>query len=337
MTIEELRQINVYQWEAVKGNYKAPDILLGNGFSINQNKKFVYKSLFETFLTKCPAHLIDAFKLFKTTNFELILKYLKYAFQVNTVLKLETKPIQEAIEVLRNGLIATIEEVHPRIGEIDKGRIEKLTLELADFGNIFTTNYDLYLYHIIMKAKDIKSGDKKFRDYNDYFWGTWNSPAGFMEFVSKQEYDYKHIYYLHGALFIFPYRHFNIKITRGSDIELIDIIAEEIRKDNFPLFVSEGSAEEKKDSIDGNKYLSFCLWALRKSDHPLVIYGNSLSEVDQHIVDAIKFKPRPLIFCLYPVDKSKEVLEKEKADILVQFPKEYGKDITFVDSRSLLS
>lgn len=338
MTEQELRAIEIYQWSDFKAAYPNPDLLLGNGFSMNLDQKFNYPSLFNTFLAKCPAHLHDTFKLFGTTNFELILEYLKYSLKVNQSLGLPIDPIQEAIEVLRNGLIEAINEIHPRVAKIDWGRLQGITKQLAEFSDIYTTNYDLYLYHIIMQAIDLRKADKTFRPYNDYFWGEHHAPAGFKEFVPYQTFRiYKHIYYLHGALFIFPHGQYDIKITRGANVELMDVIAEEIQKDNFPVFVSEGEAVDKVDSIYRSSYLRFSLRKLESTGKPLMIYGNSLSEVDKHIVDSIKVFPRPLIICIYVGEKTAEELNKEKSDLLVQFPQSYGQDVVFIDSRSVLN
>jgi hypothetical protein len=336
MTTIELNTLGIRQWGDISKNYANPDILLGNGFSISQNSKFTYRSLFQIFLSNCPAGLRPTFELFGTVNFELILEYLTYSVEINKSLGIDYKPIENAIEVLKKGLIETIREVHPKVGDIDWGKIKDITIRLAEFGNVYTTNYDLYLYHIIMQATDMHGKDPAFRPYNDYFWGSHHAPAGFKEFVPRQDYTkYKHIYYLHGALFVFADGSYDLKITRGAGAELIDIIEDEINAGRFPIFVAEGNAEDKVNSIYRSPYLRFSLGKLAFAQTPILIYGNSLSKVDMHIVDAIKANPRPIIFSIYPGTKTAEEINKEKADILVLFPASYGQSVEFVDSNSL--
>lgn len=337
MTYEQLNEIGIRQWNVLKENYDHPDLLLGNGFSINQNAKFTYKSLFDTFLGNCPAAYQEVFKHFNTTNFELILEYLTHTQKVNEILKLPTAPVIEAIKILKNGLIESIKQVHPRVADIDWNSLDTITRSLKDFNDVFTTNYDLYLYHMIMRAKDFHTADKNFRPYNDYFWGQHNAPPGYREFVNYQDYKfYKHIYYVHGALFIFKYGVIDLKITRGAGVELIEVIAEEIQKGNFPIFVTEGNSQDKMNAIYRSNYLLFSLKALNRSTRPLLVYGHSLSDVDEHIISALYNSPRKLIYAIYVGDRTPESLQHEKHSILVKFPKaRYAPEIEFVDSSTV--
>ena len=54
-----------------------------------------------------------------------------------------------------------------------------------------------------------------------------------------------------------------------------------------PLFVSEGDAESKKNSISRSSYLSFAFSQFQQESQALVIFGNSLGDSDKHFVDAI--------------------------------------------------
>src|SRR5690606_29977787 len=149
--------------------------------------------------------------------------------KVNTILELPTELIQHAIEELKNGLIESIKEVHPRVEEIDWDRLNSITNQLESFGDIYSTNYDLYLYHIIMKSIDISRVKKGYVAYQDYFWG--NAEQGYKQFMPYQTYQYKHIYYLHGALCIFNHDIRDLKIKRdNASEELIEVISSEIQK-----------------------------------------------------------------------------------------------------------
>jgi hypothetical protein len=342
MSIDELNNIGIRQWPAIRAGYGKPDLLLGNGFSINQNSNFTYSSLFGIFLNNSPANIHSTVNVFQTTNFELILEHLTYARKVNESLGLDIVQIQNVIDRLKEGLVSSIRQVHPTVSAIDWSKLQALTVSLDNFNDIFTTNYDLFLYHIIMKAKDRyveerKKGtgaDPNIRPYNDYFWGRHNAPAGHLEFVDYQHYpEYKHIYYLHGALFIFADGLLNLKITSVAEAELINVIEQKISVNKFPLFVSEGTAADKMGTINRSPYLRFCLDQLSATGKPLLVYGNSLSTVDSHIVDAIKKHQRSLIYAIYVNGRSEYSLSYEKYGILQKFPSHYK--IEFVDSSSI--
>lgn len=344
MTAEELNDLGIRNWSDIRGNYDHPDLLLGNGFSIRQDNHFTYTSLFQIFLDHCPERLRPSFVLFDTANFELILEYLSYTVRVNESLGIEVAPVQQLIDTLKNGLVDSIRRVHPTVGDINWNNLDAITADLDFFNDIFTTNYDLYLYHIIMRAKDRYAAEKEkgtaadpnIRPYNDYFWGRHNAPPGYLEFVDYQVYlQYKHIYHLHGALFVFQHGQYNIKIKSKLGAELISVIAAEIQGGRFPVFVSEGTPEDKVNSIYRSAYLRFCLETLANAQRPILIYGHSLSEVDKHILDAIIREPRPVIYAIYINDRTEHSLMDEKYDIINKFPNDF--QIELVDSSTVFS
>ncbi|MCJ8166197.1 DUF4917 family protein [Pontibacter sp. E15-1] len=296
-TREELNLNGIYEWETVKDKYKNPSLLLGNGFSMMFSQNFSYNSLFDIFLQNTNDQFRELFSHFDTTNFELIQKYLTYSLKVNSILGLPTEVIVQAIDELKNGLIRTIEQVHPRCSEINFTQLHYIAQQLKDFGDIYTTNYDMYLYHIIMLSNDIARVKKDYIAYQDWFWGRNNAPQGFLEFMTTQDYEYKHIFYLHGSLFIFNRGVLNIMLKRESaNAELINLIANQIRNDSFPVFITEGSGAQKLEGINNNNYLYFCLKKLKSSSSPIMIFGNAMGEFDNHILDAIKERPRDIIY-----------------------------------------
>lgn len=332
----ELGTIGIIDWNLIKAKYEKPNLLLGNGFSLQFSTKFSYGSLFEIFLDTCDATHKSLFSHFGTSNFELILRYLTQARIINSHLSLPTQPIDVAILQLKNGLIRAIEYVHPRIHEIDFDQLEEVANQLADFGDIFTTNYDLYLYHIIMKSLDISKYTKGYVPYQDYYWGG-HAKAGFLEFVNYQNYTYKHLYYLHGSLFIFKQGLMDVKIKRSSEgTELIDKIADEIRNNNIPNFVSEGAGDDKRKSITQNDYLRFCIEKLKVSTKPILVFGNSLGEFDSHILEAIKVIPKEIIYCIYVGNRTLQDLHHEKLSFTKNF-NSYPKTIDFVDSKTVFA
>jgi hypothetical protein len=332
MTESELNSIEIKQWASIRSEYECPDLLLGNGFSINLWQKFAYKSLFDTFIEKVNEPFKSLFQHFKTTNFELILSHLIHAEKVNSLLNFPTDLIIEAIEILKNGLIKTIEEIHPRNDEVDWSNLDIITEDLSTFKDIYTTNYDLFLYHIIMKSVDKGRDDKSYTPYQDYF--RKSKEVGFTEFNRTCLGD-KNVYYLHGALFLFGNGIYDLKIQRQSD-DLIGTISKKIKQGHFPLFITDGTAEDKENSINRSNYLHFCLQKLSESTTPLLIFGNSLSEFDTHILKALKFQPRDLIISIYTKDMAETQLQSELYSIKNKFLK-YQSRIVFVDSAGVFS
>ena len=72
-----------------------------------------------------------------------------------------------------------------------------------------------------------------------------------------------------------------------SNKPLIELIKEGLEKGQYPLFVAEGKAEKKMTQIQRSGYLFYCLGKPERIESPIVIYGLSLSENDQHIINAI--------------------------------------------------
>jgi hypothetical protein len=299
------------------------------------SENFGYSSLFRLFLGNCNTQYRNLFSQFGTTNFELIQKYLNYTIKVNTALDLPTQPVLDALEHLKTGLIHTIEQVHPRAEEINFQQLNRIAEKLREFKDIFTTNYDLYLYHIIMLSHDISNKDRTYVPYQDWFWGRHNAPDGFREFMDYQNHTFKHVYYLHGSLFLFKQGLYNIKLIKDDfDTELIEAIGDQIRRNRFPMFVSEGAGEQKKERIQENNYLRFCLEKLEESNGPILIFGNGMGEFDSHILRALKKQERHIIYSIYTLNRPMNIINLEKLNFQSKF-NNYGGEIKFINSSTV--
>jgi hypothetical protein len=56
---------------------------------------------------------------------------------------------------------------------------------------------------------------------------------------------------------------------------------------NYPLFVAEGTSNQKLEQIQRSGYLWYCFNKLAKIEGPLAVFGQALGVPDQHIVDVI--------------------------------------------------
>lgn len=339
-----LRKLGIERWEDIRDEFEQADLLLGNGFSINFSNVLDYDSLFEEFLSGCQPEDADMFRSFETTNFEYIQEQLLGARKVNTIFGLPTAPIDLAIHKLRRGLITSVEQNHPRASDISVDALFKVSEALDSFNDVFTFSYDLFLYRIIMISKERADVHRTPR-YSDYFWHAHTQE--FLEFMDFDDHPNKHVYYLHGALFLFPGRrldyHNDLKIRRGNGSfdELIEIISSRIERGVFPLFVSEGSPKEKLQTIFESPYLRFAFRKLERSKGPLVVYGWSMADQDKHVLKALKSqsnkqsnKRRSFAVSVYVRKKSAATLEEEVALLKAKLS---GHNVQFFDSSTLFA
>lgn len=314
LNAEELDKLGVRDWSTLSKRFIESDLLLGNGFSRGiAGDRFRYDSLFKKFLTKCSLKNKRVFEEFGTSNFEFILEKLLHAIFVNRIFCLDNSRIEEATRVLKDGLIETIKDIHPRAGDIDNNRLERIGDQLNVFNDIFTLNYDLFLYRIILILNDKHDRGENVGQYSDFFWDNYDEQ--FLCSGSSEEFTgFKHPYYLHGALFLFKEASYDLKLKRETDSspELVELISDAIQRERMPLFVSEGTPQDKFEAIKQSNYLNFALRKLKEAERNLVIFGTSLSDPDQHVIDAINENNRDLAVSIYSHDtKSREKVKSE--------------------------
>lgn len=280
------------------------NLLLGNGFSINFSSKFQYSSLkdeCEPYFSEEEKKLFDKLN---TTNFESIMYGLYYCDQINEIYNISNPKIKESYEKLKHVLIQGVRKVHISYDEY------QLTFFKQDFGkdlfgiikhNIFTTNYDLLPYWIIMDMNSSDIGDLFSREQDFLYFNEGNARR-------------VKLLYLHGALHLYMEDGYVKKIHRQGDRSLLDLVTDLIQSGTFPLFLSEGIWSEKLKKIRGNVYLRYCYQQLLNASGGLTIFGHDLSEHgDWHIIDAInQSNLNPIAYGIYldAYQHEREVNEK---------------------------
>lgn len=336
-------KLGVVQWQDIEEQFIGSDILIGNGLSIKISNKLRYDSLYETFKSSLSDDQVKIFNNFETSDFEQIQQKINDAIFVNDIFKINNDKLQESIDVLKSGLIRAINENHPRNTDIDSSMIEKISIALDPFEDIYTTNYDVFLYKIIMNNRDRVKLNKKIKPYQDYFWNKIESD-NYLKFMDSQaNKQYKHVYYLHGSLFIFKYPDGNFKIKKNDDDkELLEIIGSNIQKNEFPLFVTEGYYKQKEQVINSNGYLSFCRTKFKNAGEivngkkrKLVIYGLSLSNQDKHLINDLNYHGRTLAISIHCKGKTLEEIRNIKNIVVSKFNRLRDEEIIFFDSCSL--
>lgn len=278
----------IQKWSDIKDRFQ-DGLLIGNGASVAIHNGFQYSNLFDAAcrLEHVTKDVKSVFDSFGTNDFELVLRRLWQAKLVNDALGVQPGRVQEAYELVRTALIATVRATHVSYTNA-KPHLEHVYQFLKGFKTVVSLNYDLILYWAAMLGNSDATVRNWFKDaFNDaIFRDDWESvrlPYGAQGATL--------FFYLHGNL-VLARKRFEIerKLSAGSNATLLDEILEDWETGNFsPIFVCEGTAAHKKKSIESSAYLRKIFHevipTLGKS---LVIYGWSISEQDTHIVTQLK-------------------------------------------------
>lgn len=271
-------------------------LLLGNGFSISYNSNiFSYNSL-SRYLNNISDDITKKlFKIFETNDFEQVMQHLDLQIEVLRLFKADIQIIKKIKNVrssIKYGLINAIKDLHPEhVFEIpsDKSKLcaSFLGLFLQNKGQIFTTNYDLLLYWVLMRNKLTNSSDgfgygdedddewfpTEARDESSLKWGKFR--------------DIQNIHYLHGALHLFDTGIDIIKEKYTEVQYLLENIENRMNNKEYPIFITAGKGFDKLTNISHNKYLSYCYDRLCLVEGSLVTFGFNFGGSDEHIIAAI--------------------------------------------------
>ena len=271
-------------------------LLLGNGFSMAyDNTIFSYNALANFIHNINNKDLQQLFEIVNTNNFELLMQQLDNAAQIAEVFgtgKKVVAKIRQASESLKASLIDAVKELHPEhVFAIPKQQSTACAAFLNSFlsnnGQIFTTNYDLLLYWVLMRNELDQSGDGFGREAEEI--DEWIEPEDrvWSELRWGKYKDSQSIHYLHGALHLFDTGIDIVKEEYTSEHYLLENIKARMDRKEYPVFVTAGSGKDKLTHIMHNKYLAYCYEEFSKITGSLICYGFSFGNYDEHIVAAI--------------------------------------------------
>jgi hypothetical protein len=293
-------------------NAKHRHLLLGNGFSIACRPDiFLYGKLFERANFDEIPRARKVFDALGSTDFERVIKALRDFAAIAPVYAHASPEAASDADALREVLVRTIARSHPaRPADIHAEEYACCKIFLSHFNRIFTVNYDLLLYWTLMQDEiepDVPCDDG-FRKPDD------NYDAEYVTWEAENIYG-QNIYYLHGALHLFDARSELQKYTwTNTGVPLIDQIREALSRNFFPLFVAEGSSDEKFARVRHSDYLSKAFRSIIPITGALFIYGHSLAENDDHILHMIgKGKTDNLFVSLHgnpESDSNKAIIRK---------------------------
>ena len=196
-----------------------------------------------------------------SNDIETIKKYLEGIKNFEEIFnppKNTSKTIQNHASYIKKIALLSILKMHPCAPNedvIDRIKKEGFLQFLKGMDNIFTTNYDLILYWIIMLSE---KNDKGHYPFSDGFFGICTSRTEYLEFKFQDPSDSTQCYYLHGAFHIRTKGDRTIKLKKMlqntnfvKDMEDIDSMP--------PSCVVGGNKEAKQDAIKTNKYFRLLL------------------------------------------------------------------------------
>lgn len=278
--------MKIYDWDEIKHKFQ-DCLLIGNGASIAVDKRFSYKLLYNEVSKRSVLNeeLLGLFKYYDTQNFELILRTLLETNQVNKILNIGDTKTEAYYLGLKNALIKTIRDVHPKYKEV-KGYLDKVAEFMCKFNTIFSLNYDLLVYWAMLAYND--SHGKRFKDC--FVNGEFVSDHGYLRKAYGDATGATLVFYPHGSLFFTaePFGGEAKLSSSGSDYLLDSLLAKWEQENYIPLFVNEGNTQEKLRAIRRNRYLNEVYdYELANLQGSLAIYGWSFGDQDEHIVDAL--------------------------------------------------
>lgn len=260
-------------------------LLLGNGFSIAcRPDRFRYGKLIDQADFSKLKRARKAFDILSTANFEAVMRALRnFAMLAELYAPGDSKAKEKAAadaDALREVLVSAIAESHPdRPYDIEATEYLACRNFLRGYKSINTLNYDLLLYWALMQDE---LGDEEIV-CDDGFRKPGDDPtAGYVSWDPDNA-KRQTVRYLHGALHLYD-TGFEMKKYTWIDLQipLIDQIRAALKQEFYPVFVSEGTSQEKVERIRHNDYLSKMYRAFTELHGSFVVYGHSLDLSDNH-------------------------------------------------------
>lgn len=275
----------IHKWASIKEQF-TQGVLIGNGASIAVSGRFNYGSLYQA--AKDAEFLTDdtqeVFSSFKSQDFELVLRRLWQATLVNKALQIDNKRVDEAYVEVRKSLISTVHAIHPAYEDVKK-HFSAIGAFLMEFQMVASANYDLLLYWAAMWN-------------NDNGFGSW-SKDGFGNLCLGTQAE--------GG---------EIKIAAGGE-NLLQTITEQWEQGVVtPLFVSEGTTEQKLTAIRRSNYLSRVhIEVLGALGDAVAFYGLGFWPQDEHLIQRVATKATSAAVSVYKgeqkmIDRASSMLEK---------------------------
>jgi hypothetical protein len=301
---------------------KSRTLLLGNGFSI---RHFNYKNLLDRSGLPANDSIRALFAALDVVDFEIVMRALEEAALVERAYKREEQAkifLNDATR-LRASFIHAIRNTHPPHRENILDVIPSCIQFLKQFQAIFTLNYDLLLYWVMLDdTASFHDGFGLGRDWGGGFRGPFKPEARC------------NVYNLHGGLHLFRTADGEVEKKLMGASGVVDAIADTItREKRLPLYIAEGTSSAKLNRINSTAYLRHCYQTLSDSKGYFFIFGHSAARNDEHAYRALFGAGIDhLYFCVHTPTAKVNELDAELARYKRLF--ESKVNYTFVDSAS---
>jgi len=276
----------VYPWKAIEADFNQ-GLILGNGASIAFDARFAYQSLKDkaTDLGLITADVQRVFDHLHTADFELVLRMLWHASKINQALDIPDTRTTQAYVSVRDALIEVIRAVHVPHDEV-RARLGTAAGFMSRFSTVLSLSYDVLVYWAILLANE--EAPNRFKDcfVDGEFkqdWPTFRKPYGSNSKATL-------VFYPHGSLALAAdLAGTEFKIHADSGGALLDSVFDKWRSgDTTPVFVSEGTTEQKHSAIRRSPYLlTVYEEVLPHVGDSVVTFGWSLQDNDDHLLEAI--------------------------------------------------
>jgi len=268
-------------------------LLIGNGFSAQY---FSYRDLLEKSDLAADSSARRLFDILGTFDFEAVVRALEVAVSVAQAYGHDThadKLLADA-QMVRQALVNAVNSTHPKHREELSSKYSSSAAFLAHFSTVFTLNYDLLLYWVNLEKRLLQDGFVRGESR-----GSFRSP-----FDEKVQCS---LYHLHGGLHLFENSDGEMmKATKGGKGVIATITDTIVNKKRFPVYVAEGTSQQKMRKINSVAYLRHCYETLRQNSETIFVYGHSANENDAHIYNAIfRSKAKHLYFGVHRPDDAK--------------------------------
>ena len=298
MTIESFQDV-LDSIQKNKNRGRPFHLLLGNGFSMSYDSGiFSYNALHDFIQNFQDPDLKTILGVIETKNFEVIMHHLDTcaavvdAFDGTPTLR---RRIENASAKLKRSLLSAVQKLHPEhVFTVPQAQSEACAAFLKTFlgtgGNLYSTNYDLLLYWVLMRNEDLPHVDgfgpqlenpddpPEDRVWSDLRWGKYR--------------DEQNVFYLHGALPFFDDGVAVVKEQYSEHNYLLQNISARMEKGEYPIFVTAGDGRQKLTHIMHNRYLANCYESLCTIGGSLVTFGFNFGEYDEHIIEAVNLAAR---------------------------------------------
>lgn len=274
----------VMPWAQIAPNYHRSTILLGNGASIAVSPSFSYGSLLDHAQQRglLAADVQRIFDFFGTSDFELVLRLVWQASNVNRALQIPDNSTRQAYLNVRECLIQAVCDVHPEHNVVSP-QLPNMYRFLKEFDTVLSLNYDLLVYWTMTYGLNV--------DDRHAFKDCFQRNGGFDDNWSRYRERYREqnntlVFYPHGSLALCRNAVEQESKIHNAGAGLLEAILQEWRSERVvPLFVSEGTMQQKVSSIQSSYYLSTVYREVLASQRAaLTLYGWGIGEHDRHLL-----------------------------------------------------